>query len=260
MKRVEGKVAVVTGASVGIGASTAHRLAMEGASVVLMARREEQLKAVQAAIEADGGRAAYYVGSVTNPEDCAGAMKLAVDTYGGLDILVCNAGTMDFHLSAINITDELWEHVVTMDLTSRVYCCRAALPYMTAQGKGSIVMLGSIAGHYGHGGVSTSAAFAGIEGVVKNLAIQYSRSGIRCNAVCPGPTKHDPRFDVPTQYEFAPKKQKPEEKAFVEVVNRHRDWFESESEEQANVILFLASDESSSITGQCIVSDHGMCL
>ena len=123
-----------------------------------------------------------------------------------------------------------------------------------------IILLGSIAGHYGQGGVSTSAAFAGIEGVAKNLAIQYSREGIRCNAVCPGPTKHDPRFDVPTKYEFAPKEQKPEEKAFVAVVNQHRDWFESESEEQANLILFLASDEASSITGQCIVSDHGMCL
>lgn len=260
MNRVKGKVAVVTGASVGIGASTAHRLAMEGASVVLMARREEQLKYVQSVIEADGGTACYCVGSVTEPADCAAAMKMAVDTYGSLDILVCNAGTMDFHMSAINVTDELWTHVLTMDLTSRVYCCRAALPYMVQQGKGSIILLGSIAGHYGQGGVSTSAAFAGIEGVAKNLAIQYSREGIRCNAVCPGPTKHDPRFDVPTKYEFAPKEQKPEEKAFVAVVNQHRDWFESESEEQANLILFLASDEASSITGQCIVSDHGMCL
>ena len=260
MDRVKGKTAVVTGASVGIGASTAYRLAMEGASVVLMARREEQLKDVAAKIAADGGKAVCCVGSVTNPEDCARAMKLAADTFGSLDILVCNAGTMDFHMSAINITDELWDHVVTMDLTSRVYCARAALPYMTAQKRGSIVMLGSIAGHYGHGGVSTSAAFAAIEGVVKNIAIQYSRSGIRCNAVCPGPTKHDPRFDTPTKYEFAPKEQKPEEKKFVEVVNAHRDWIESESMEQANVILFLASDEAASVTGQCIVSDHGMCL
>lgn len=260
MDRVKGKTAVVTGASVGIGASTAYRLAMEGASVVLMARREEQLKDVAAKIAADGGKAVCCVGSVTNPEDCARAMKLAVDTFGSLDILVCNAGTMDFHMSAINITDELWDHVVTMDLTSRVYCARAALPYMTAQKRGSIVMLGSIAGHYGHGGVSTSAAFAAIEGVVKNIAIQYSRSGIRCNAVCPGPTKHDPRFDTPTKYEFAPKEQRPEEKEFVEVVNAHRDWIESESMEQANVILFLASDEATSVTGQCIVSDHGMCL
>ena len=260
MNRVQGKVAVVTGASVGIGASTAYRLAMEGASVVLMARREEQLRDVAAKIAADGGKAIYYVGSVTNSEDCAAAMKLAADTYGSLDILVCNAGTMDFHMSAVNITDELWDHVITMDLTSRVYCARAALPYMVRQQHGSIVMLGSIAGHYGHGGISTSAAFAAIEGVVRNLALQYSRSGIRCNAVCPGPTKHDPRFDTPTKYEFAPKEQKPEEKAFVELVGGHRDWIESESSEQANVILFLASDESSSVTGQCIVSDHGMCL
>lgn len=260
MDRVKGKTALVTGASVGIGASTAYRLAMEGASVVLMARRREQLKNIVEQIEADGGTAAYYAGSVTEPEDCAAAMQFAVDTFGSLDILVCNAGTMDFHMSAVNVTDELWDHVIRMDLSSRVYCARAALPHMLAQGKGSIIMLGSIAGHYGHGGISTSAAFSAIEGVVKNLALQYSHSGIRCNAVCPGPTKHDPRFDSPTVYEFAPTEQKPEEKEFVEIVNRHRDWFESESEEQANVILFLASDESSSITGQCIVSDHGMCL
>lgn len=260
MDRVKGKVAVVTGASVGIGAGTAYRLAMEGASVVLMARRETQLQEVKKKIEEDGGTAIYYVGSVTNPEDCANAMKLAAVTYGRLDILVCNAGTMDFHMSAINISDELWDHVLTMDLTSRVYCCRAALPYMVKQKSGSIIILGSIAGHYGHGGISTSAAFAGVEGVVKNLALQYTHEGIRCNAVCPGPTKHDPLFDTPTKYEFAPKEQKKEEKDFVEVVSRHRDWFESESAEQANVILFLASDESSSVTGQCIVSDHGMCL
>lgn len=260
MNRVKGKVAVVTGGSVGIGASTAYRLAMEGAKVVLMARREAEMQSVVAKIAVDGGSATYIVGNVTKQEDCDAAMRMAVETYGSLDILVCNAGAMDFHMSAINVTDELWNHVLTMNLTSRVNCCRSALPYMVQQKKGSIVILGSIAGHYGHGGISTSASFAAVEGVVKNLAIQYSHSGIRCNAVCPGPTMRDPDFDTPTVPEFIPKEQRPEEKAFVEVVEKHRDWIECTASEQANVILFLASDESSSITGQCIVSDHGMCL
>jgi NAD(P)-dependent dehydrogenase (short-subunit alcohol dehydrogenase family) len=257
---MDGKVAVITGASGGIGARTARTLAAEGAAVVLMARRQERLELVAEQIRQKGGRVTIKVGDVTDPEQCKQLMQLAVDTYGSLDALVNNAGTMDFHMSAVNVSDELWDHVLQMDLTSRVYCCRAALPYMAAQGRGSIVNLGSIAGHYGHGGISTSAAFAAIEGITKNLAIQYSRKGIRCNAVCPGPTQHDPEFDIPTKYEFAPTEKKPEEADFVEVVGRHRDWIEAQGQEQANVILFLLSDESSAVTGQCIVTDHGMCL
>ena len=260
MDRLANKVAVITGASVGIGACTARLFAREGAAVVLMARREDRLQVVADKIREEGGRVAIKVGDVTDPKQCQEVMQLAVDTFGRLDILVNNAGTMDFHMSAVNVSDDLWDHVLKMDLTTRVYCCRAALPYMAKQGSGSIVNLGSIAGHYGHGGISTSAAFAAIEGITKNIALQYSEAGIRCNAVCPGPTQHDPEFDVPTKYEFAPTERKPEEAAFVEVVNRHRAWIESKGIEQANVILFLASDESSSVTGQCIVSDHGMCL
>jgi len=263
MNRLKGKVAVITGASGGLGAGIARAMAEEGACVVLVARREEELRRVTQQIHDKGGKAVYMVGDVTDNAVCEQVMELASSTYGRLDILINNAGMPDFHMTAVNTPDELWDRVFALNSKSRFLCIRAALKHMIEQGSGNIVNLSSICGVYGNAGVANSSAMASCLALTKNVALQYLYRNIRCNAVCPGPTLHDPVLDPPITRGPPPASYGEEERVFDEVIlKRHMDWNVpvSQLEEQVNIVLFLASDESSAITGQYIVADHGMCL
>jgi len=253
MNRLDGKVAVITGANSGIGEVTAELFSREGASVVLVARRKEKLVEVEARIKAAGGQALSVPGDVTSVEDCRNVFKQTMDTFGKVDILVNNAGIVDNHTQTLKCTDELWDRVIAINLTGTFLFCREALKYMTEAGEGAIVNVSSIAGVYGNGGAAYTASKYGVIGLTKNIALQYAGTGIRCNATCPGPT--------PTPLN-TPEKFKHFDHEFTEICARHTDMSVgvSQSIDQANAILFLCTDESKFMTGQALVVDRGMCL
>jgi NAD(P)-dependent dehydrogenase (short-subunit alcohol dehydrogenase family) len=251
--RLTGKVAVITGATAGIGEATAELFAREGARVVLAARREDKLAQVARHIESAGGDALAVPTDVTRVDDCKQLCEAAVDRFGRMDVLVNNAGIVDQHTPAIRVTDELWDNVVSVNLSGTFYLCREFLLRLQEGQVANIVNVSSIAGVYGNGGAAYSASKYGVIGLTKNIAIQYSGTGVRCNAVCPGPT--------PTELNL-PEKLEHFDREFMEICARHTDMTVGESDvsDQAEAILYLASDAARYVTGQVLVVDRGMCL
>ena len=253
MDRLAGKTAIVTGANAGIGEATAELFAREGATVVLVARRADRLAEVAARIEAAGGSAFALAADVTVVDDCRNVCDETVKRFGRIDVLVNNAGIVDQHTPTIRVTDELWDTVLAVNLTGTFSFCREYLLRAPEGHSGSIVNVSSSAGVYGNGGAAYSASKYGVIGLTKNIAIQYAGTGIRCNAVCPGPT--------PTELNL-PEKLQHFDREFMEICARHTDMTVGESDvlDQAEAILFLASDAARYVTGQVLVVDRGMCL
>jgi NAD(P)-dependent dehydrogenase (short-subunit alcohol dehydrogenase family) len=170
-----------------------------------------------------------------------------------VDILVNNAGIADKHRPTLAVTDEFWDDVMSTDLTSVFHYCREALTVFTEKQRGVIVNVSSIGGVYANAGAAYSAAKAGEIALTRNIALQYAGTQIRCNAIAPGPT--------PTALN-TPEALATFDADFMEICARHSDLSVgvSDARDQANAILFLASDESRCITGQTLVVDRGMCL
>ncbi|MDU8923775.1 SDR family oxidoreductase [Pasteurellaceae bacterium LIM206] len=247
--RLQNKVAVITGASSGIGAKTAEIFAAEGARVVLVARRKDRLEQVAADIRTKNGETKVIQADLTVEDECKRVIKETMAEFGQLDILVNNAGIADKHRPITNCSTEWWNQVILVDQTSLFYITKAALEHMT---KGSIVNISSIGGVFGSAGISYSAAKSAVIGMTKNIAIQYAGKGIRCNAVCPGPT--------PTELNT------PEKLAtfdsFARQCAKHMNMSlpETTTDQQAKAILFFASDDASGVTGQIMVVDNGITL
>ena len=249
MNRLTGKTAIVTGASSGIGRATAELFAREGANVVLAARRLERLKELEEAITAAGGKAISVQTDVTVYEDCVRLADAAVEAFGKIDILVNNAGIADKHRPITRCDNDWWDEVILEDQTSLFYMTKEVLRYMEPAKSGSIVNISSIGGTRGTAGISYSAAKAAVLGMTKNIAIQFAPIGIRCNAVCPGPT--------PTELN-APEKVA-EFDCFSEQCAKHMNMELPEANvmDQAYACLYFASDESRAVTGQALTVDHG---
>lgn len=253
MGRLNGKIALVTGAGSGIGETTAKLFAREGATVVLVARREFTLQRVKKEIEAEGGKAVYAVADLKTAEGCEKAVDFTLAQFGRIDVLVNNAGIADKHRSTLNTTDEWWEEVMAINLTGVFRMCRAALKQMEKQGHGSIVNVSSIGGYYASAGAAYSSSKAAVISLTQNIAIQYAGKGIRSNVICPGP--------VNTELN-TPEKLATFDQEMIQITGRHMDTTVpfTEQIDQANAILFFASDEAKGITGQFLVIDNGMCL
>ena len=250
MGLVENKVIVVTGANSGIGRETALVLAAEGAKVVLAARRMDKLKEVEEEICAKGGEAYCVSGDVGVREDCDRIISETLEKYGRVDVLVNNAGRGDKQIPITRCSDEWWREICAVNQDSVFYMTRAALVPMEKQGEGSIVNVSSIGGVYANAGIAYSAAKAAVVAITKNVAIQFAGKGIRCNAVCPGPTI-TPLLSKDARADF--------DEEFVKICNEHicRSVPKAEAIEQANAILFFASELSKAVTGQALVVDYG---
>jgi len=253
MDRLLGKVAIVTGASSGIGAETARLFVREGAAVLLTARRLDRLQALAGELTAAGGKAVAAPCDCTKLEDCVRAVETAIGQFGRVDILVNNAGVADQHRPITRCDQDWWDYICDTDLKSVYYITREVLKYMEPAGKGSIVNISSIGGVFGSAGVAYSAAKAGVIGLTKNVAMQFAGTGIRCNAVCPGPT--------PTELN-TPEALATFDQEFAELCGKHMydDCPLSGARDQANAILFFASDDSAAITGQSLIVDRGRTL
>lgn len=253
MNLLANKTAIVTGASSGIGLATAELFAREGANLVLAARRPEPLEEARKRVAALGASAIAVSADVSKAEDCAAICAAAVKEFGGIDVLVNNAGIVDRHVPAVRCDLDWWREVCAIDQDSVFYMSREALPHMEKREWGSIVNVSSIGGEFGSSGIAYSASKSAVLGITKNIAIQYAAKNIRCNAICPGPT--------PTGLN-TPEAVATFDKEFMAICNKHLNLsipFTS-AQEQANVILFLACPMSSGINGRSIIVDHGITL
>ncbi|MGH2597334.1 MAG: SDR family NAD(P)-dependent oxidoreductase [Actinomycetota bacterium] len=248
--RLEGKVAIVSGGGTGIGAATARLLAREGASVVVTGRRSEPIQAV--ASECAGVAVA---GDIADPAHAAQAVGAAVSTFGGLDIVVANAG-IGLGGSAAETTDEQWRRTIETNLTGQFSLVRAALPHLIDRGGGAIVLVSSIGAIVGGtDSASYSASKTGLLGLMRSLAVDYGPLGVRANAILPGWVQ-TPMADRAMD-ELASRDGLSREQAYVEATSNVPLRRAAGPDEIATCCVFLASADSSFITGAALVVDGG---
>jgi 3-oxoacyl-[acyl-carrier protein] reductase len=244
MTRLKGKVALVTGAGGGIGAATAQRFAQEGAIVAVNDYVEEAGNKVVAAIREAGGTAQFYGGSVADSAAVKATIKDIVERFGKIDILINNAGVTRDSLS-YKMTEEQWDTVVDIHLKGAWLTSINAFEYMRQQNSGRIVNTSSVSALGNIGQANYAAAKAGIWGLTKTLALEYSRYNILVNAIAPGYISTPMTAVIPQNVQDA-------------VVSRVPLKRMGKPEEIANMHLFLSSDESSYITGQIFFVDGGV--
>ncbi len=248
--RLQDKVAIVTGAASGIGRSTAMLFAREGARLVLNDIDARGLESLM--LQMPGERARTVVGNVADESVARRLAQESISAFGRIDILVNNAG-VHFVKDITEMTVEEWDRLMDINLKSMFLCCKHVIPYMLKQNKGSIVNLASISSFIGQemDGASTFAynvTKAGALQLTKSLATRYASTGIRVNCVCPGNVETNilKRATPAEVTEFW------RQASRSEPVGRN-----AQPEEIANAILFLASDESSFVTGAPLIVDGG---
>src|SRR6185369_15447383 len=245
MGRLYGKVAIVTGGASGIGAATVRRFVGEGARVVVADINDDAGEALARSL---GASAAFRHTDVTTLAEVEAAVAFAVQRWGGLDVIHNNAAATGGGYVA-DIEPDVWEWSLKLMMTAVFYGMRAAIPAMLARGGGSIISTSSVEGMFGEVmSAPYCTAKAAIINLTRTVAIEYGRRNIRANCICPG------AVDTPLLG------------LLCEVSGRTRDAMGAQHalgrilrpEEIANVALFLASDESSAITGSAIVADGGL--
>ncbi len=247
--RLPGKVAFITGGSSGIGAAIAKLFASEGAKVVLTARTEEPLKKIGAEINASGGTAATITGDVTQMDDMRRAVEFATYTFGTVDILVNSAGVIKRTEVIEDATDEDFDWQMDINVRGVFHTTKFCLPVMMKQGKGAIVNIGSVSSFIATKGYATYCATKGaVMSYTRVVALQYAEHGIRANVVEPA------GIHTPLAYMDRPNYEDGLEEAIKRTDPIARI---GQPEDVAYAALFLASDESSWITGQSIVVDGG---
>ncbi|MDD7332764.1 MAG: SDR family NAD(P)-dependent oxidoreductase [Lachnospiraceae bacterium] len=254
MGRLQDKVAIVTGGNSGVGAATALLFAREGAKVVISARREPQLEEVAAKIREAGGEVLPVVSDISKREDADNLIAKTIETYGKVDILINSAGVLEEGLKPIDrVEDTDMDRIIDINTKGTMYCMRAASAKMAEAGGGSIVNVASVAGVMGCGGAAYVASKAAVIGITRHTALRFAGTGVRCNAVCPG--------TIVTPMVVGMNPANMDADMFGQMA-KHGDLKVPPCmpEDVANILLFLASDESRAITGQAIVSDFGSTL
>ena len=247
---LSGKSVIVTGAASGIGRATALRFAEERAKVVVADLNAEGAKGVVDAIEAAGGTAVAVTGDLSDGAVAEELVARAVGTFGGVDVLVNNAGVMDSMSAPADVTDAEWERVLRINLTAPFLLTRAVLPHMLAAGHGVIVNTASEASLRGStAGTAYTVSKHGVLGLTRSLAVMYRDKGIRTNAIAPGGTV----TGIADGLDLDPEAHGPAVLGTY-MANMGRI---SEPEEQAAAIVFLASDAASNINGVILPVDGG---
>ena len=249
MDRLKDKVAIVTGSTSGIGIGIARLFAAEGAKVVICGRRQEKGQAVVDEIAKDGGEAYYHFMDITDTDSIDKLMADTVEKYGKIDVLVNNAANVGLKDGRVDeLTIEMWDAVFNSDMRGTFYTTKCVLPYMTKnEAGGSIINIGSMASCGGDlGSTAYACAKAGVDMLTKSTALQYGKQNIRCNCVRPG------LIVTPQNEAHVPQALKDIFLSNI-MVNRY-----GCPEDIGHMCVYLASDESSYVSGQVVNVDGGM--
>ena len=253
MNRVQGKTCIVTGGAVGIGHACVQRLAEEGAAVAVFDRMDGEGQALADAITHDGGNARYWHVDVTREADVARAIDEVADHFGGVDVLVNNAGISGSTKLTHEISEAEWDLVQAVNVKGVLFCCKHAIPHMRRAGGGSIVNLSSI---YGLVGAPDVPAYHASKGAVRLMsktdAMSYAPDRIRVNSVHPGyiwtpMVEHHLQASGATDIDAAR----------AEVGRLHPLGHMGDADDIAWGVVYLASDESKFVTGSELVIDGG---
>lgn len=250
IKRFDNKICIITGAAQGIGRGVALRLASEGAKVV-MADFSPLVEDVLAEITANGGQATTIQADLETYQGAKDTVAKALDTYGRIDVLVNNVGGAIWMKPFITFSEEEINKEISRSLYPTLWCCRAVLPTMIEQQSGTIVNVSSVATR-GINRIPYSASKGGVNAMTASLAFEYANDGIRVNAVATGGTEAPPR-KIPRNAKPLTDNEKSWMNAVVEQTT-DRTFMKRYGtiDEQVNAIVFLASDESSYITGSTL--------
>ena len=248
--RLDGKVALITGAGSGMGLEAAKLFAAEGARVVITDVVDDAGAQASKAVQAQGGDATFVHADVSRADDCMAMVQAAVDTYGALHILYNNAGVFPADDGgALDTPESTWERVMEINLKGVWLGCRAGIPAMLASGGGAIVNVASFVALMGAATaqIAYTASKGGVLAMTREIAVEYARQGIRANALCPGP------IETPLLEQLL---SDPERRArrMVHIPMGRL----GRAEELAKAALFLASDDSSFMTGAALVVDGGI--
>ena len=249
--KLQGKIAIVTGASSGMGREIASLYAREGAKVLAVARRADRLESLVAETKDFSGQIVAHTADMYDSAQVQGMVDAAIAHFGKLDILVNNAGIMDNMAGVADFDDALLEQVMALNVKAPLIATRQAIRHFLATGGGNIINMASVAGLSGHmAGVIYTASKHAVLGITKNTAYTYAHQNIRCNAICPG--------SISTEIASAAHiknihSQSAERYALSYPMNPRT----GTSAEVARIALFLASDDASFVNGAHIVADGG---
>ncbi|BEM57503.1 short-chain dehydrogenase [Serratia marcescens] len=251
MNALNGKVAVIGGASSGIGRAAALLFARQGATLVLGARRERLLAELVEDIRREGGRALAVAGDVRDEAFAERLTATAVDEFGGLDIAFNNAGTLGPLGPSLALSASEWRDVLETNLSSAYYSAKYQIPAMQARGAGSVIFTSTFVGHTAAfpGTAAYAASKSGLIGLTQALAVEFGGHGIRVNALLPGGTG----TAMGRQMSNTPE-------ALAQVAQLHALKRLAMPEEIAQAALYLASDASSFVTGTAMLVDGGVSI
>ncbi|WP_338543621.1 SDR family NAD(P)-dependent oxidoreductase [Paenibacillus tundrae] len=247
---LEGKVAIVTGAAMGMGEATARLFAEAKAKVIVADFNEEKGRAVAEAIQASGGESAFYKVDISKSEEVQAMVKFAVDTYGKLDVAVNNAALTPDDKPAAEFDEAYWHRLMSVDLTGTALCMKYELQQMLKQGHGgSIINISSVSGFRPQpNNIAYVAAKHGVVGMTKVAAMENGPHNIRVNTVAPGAIDTPMLRGALDQFGFTAEEYAPQ----LSLLNRF-----GQPDEIAQASLWLASDASSYVTGTTIHADAG---
>ena len=244
MDRLKDRVAVITGSGMGLGEAIALLFGQEGAKVVVADIDREAGEQTVECIREQGGEAVFVLADVSKAEDADRMIRTAVESFGRVDILVNNAG-VQVERSVPDTTEEEWDFVLGVNLKGTYLCSKFAIQQMRTQGRGNVICISSISGLVGQPNqASYNASKHGVIGLVRAMACDHTKEGIRINAICPGSMNTPFTLKIPKEH-LEPYYDKNLMGRFAEPM------------EVAHAALFLASDESSYVSGSAMVVDAG---
>jgi len=249
MKRVSGKVVIVTGGATGIGEAISKKFALEGASVIVNGFPEDPVNDVVQSIIQSGGDATGFIADISIEENANNCVEFAIAKYNRLDVLINNAGVFPVMEQISQYPLDAFDYLVRNNIRTAFLMTRAAIPYLQ-ESKGNIIFAGSESGEIG---LAENAPYGGTKGFMhafmKGIAVEQAQFGIRANCVCPGP------IDTAWTHKETGPMTKKDEKTMISATPLGR---RGTPEEVANVYLFLASDEASYVTGSLFFVDGGI--